>query len=293
MLLPDGTIMNGVFIFNSSVIFTESDLVIDAGVMYYTIEQSTNETPRSSRKFIDYALFNAVKTVDEFQSSTNQQRPVPSSLIRAILNSYLGGLIGNREVTTLDNGFDLNSIVNNFKGFVKPSAQGVPLNLSATGYYVLECQKSGNLVTQQLLDYQTPNLYMRYMSTATGSWSSWTSLAPATSILGINEAIIRIQDQVTGIKAFYKDIEDNSDSYHSMKSIFEGTTTSVPIPSGTPPDAILYIEVTDGTNVKIVMSSWINTVVSGLGEDITLNPTANTVTISGATHSITKIFVSK
>lgn len=294
MLLPDGTKLNGIFQYNPSVTFTETDLVVYNLILYTVVKEVTNEIPSGSSSYEDYALYNSVKTLEEYQNSQTTSRPVPSNLIKPIINSYIGGFKGDRQVVTLDNGFDLNLITDNYKAFVRIDCLNLPLNLNSNTHYVLSCYKSDKVICQELLDYTTPNIYLRYLDNSTFPfiWSGWNSLAPITGLDILGQQISGVQEQIQGLKSAYKEFADNSDTFFSKRLLFNGQSLLAAIPPGTSPDSLLYIEISNLTNKEIITTSIFNGQRSVLGGTLTISLDFLTISLTSSDCFITKVYIS-
>lgn len=100
MILTDGTIINGMFIYQSNVKYSYGDYVIDNDLIFFcnSYEGVLGQLPSTSSSFTEYNLMNSIGSLSDYQNPLNGNKLIPSFLIKSIVNSYVGGLEGNREL---------------------------------------------------------------------------------------------------------------------------------------------------------------------------------------------------
>jgi len=251
MLLPDGSTIRGLFEYNPGISYTYQDFVIESNLIYLctSVTPIVGVTPSSAltTEFIEYSLINSVVDVNDYVANIFSTKSIPTSLLQPIVNYYLGGLKGDREIVKLENGFDLNTITSGFKAYVKNDCLGLPINLNqTTPLYIFDCYKNGSDITQTLVDYQTPNLYVRTFDTVNNIWNSWTSLAPSTNIFNSLTIIGDITNYFNGLAAGFKTIVNNYQDYYHMKIVYTGPPTGVRlITNQGAPGVVLHVEVVE------------------------------------------------
>lgn len=291
MILANGTTVTGLFIYSNSSIYTYSDIVVYNTKIYLCITNDPNgvvgEVPDQSANFVDYSNRNSVTSVDDYNSNSDPNKLVPAFLMKSIINSYMGGLKGNRELETLS-GFDLNNISTSYKAFVKRDCLNLPLDMNNAPYYILNCYANspasvttnpGQFRSQELIDFITPNIFTRIYDTEANEWGPWASLVPTSDVITANAFIQATQVKVDALMNALLDYTNNSTNYYKLKLERQGTlATSVTVTPNVNQVGMWYVEVSNNLAKRVLIFSNFNE--QKVENYFTLNFNANTGTFT-------------
>lgn len=290
-------IITGVWKYSPTAIYTENDLIIANGKLYSCrVQEAQSVDITVDSRFKDYLQIGSILDLNDYIDSVDNgvEKSIPSSLLKTVINSYIGGLEGDRSITTITGSQSLDSITDTFIGAISQDHPELPPSFNSSDpTYLFLCTKASSGTMQVIIECKNATMFTR---TYTGTWSSWSSFAPASNLTNALNGIDTAISEIASIKSGYADFVNNSE-YVWMEPLFSTASTSTTSvnPSIDPNVRTLYVEVanTSDSSYKVISIPNINMDMAGSGYTVRFQSGGISIIQSGSIHYIRKIFVSK